>query len=71
MKTTLGFLVLAFVLSGTTLAQPSGPEYQRVAIFHGNRVQTVFGNWGVIGQPASYGSRGASGINSRGDRLGV
>ena len=37
----------------------SGREYRRSAVMRGNLVKTVFGNWGVIGQPASAGARGA------------
>ena len=37
----------------------SGREYRRSAKMRGNLVKTVFGNWGVIGQPQSKGSRGA------------
>jgi len=38
---------------------PSGREFRRTAIHNGNQVKTVFGNWGVIGQPAAKGPRGA------------
>ena len=37
----------------------SGREYRRSAIMNGNQVRTVFGNWGVIGQPGEQGSRGS------------
>ncbi len=37
----------------------SGREYRRSSIMRGNLVKTVFGNWGVIGQPAQKGARGA------------
>jgi len=40
-------------------AQPSGRQYRQWNIMNGNKVQTVFGNWGVIGQPQEQGSRGA------------
>ena len=39
--------------------QESGQEYRRSAIHNGNLVKTVFGNWGVVGQPAYAGPRGA------------
>ena len=39
--------------------QESGQEYRRSAIHNGNLVKTVFGNWGVVGQPAYEGPRGA------------
>ena len=38
---------------------PSGREFRRTAVHNGNQVKTVFGNWGVIGQPAGKGPRGA------------
>ena len=37
----------------------SGREYRRSAVMRGNLVKTVFGNWGVVGQPAEKGARGA------------
>src|SRR3972149_576365 len=37
----------------------SGREYRRSAVMRGNLVKTIFGNWGVIGQPSSRGTRGA------------
>lgn len=39
--------------------QTSGREYRRTGIHNGNLVRTVFGNWGVVGQPADEGPRGA------------
>ncbi|MCK5331879.1 MAG: hypothetical protein KAK01_10745, partial [Candidatus Marinimicrobia bacterium] len=39
--------------------QKSGREFRRTGIHNGNLVRTVFGNWGVIGQPADEGPRGA------------
>ena len=38
---------------------PSGKEYRRTAIHNGNLVRTVFGNWGVVGQPAESNPRGS------------
>lgn len=49
---------LLFVLTGSLIAQ-SGRENRRASIMRGNLVKTVFGNWGVIGQPANKGARGA------------
>ncbi len=49
---------LLFVLTGSLIAQ-SGRESRRASIMRGNLVKTVFGNWGVIGQPANKGARGA------------
>ncbi|RPI06955.1 MAG: hypothetical protein EHM64_01105 [Ignavibacteriae bacterium] len=45
-------------LCSTSYGQ-SGPQFQRSAYMNGNQVRTVFGNWGVIGQPAAKGKRGA------------
>lgn len=65
MKTiTRSFLLYSIILLGMTTAfaqtpEPSGRVYRRFAIMNGNQVQTVFGNWGVIGQPAEQGHRGA------------
>jgi hypothetical protein len=51
-------LVLSTLICSMALAQ-SGREYRRTAVHNGNQVRTVFGNWGVIGQPCSGGPRGA------------
>ena len=53
-------ILLSMVLlsANFTLAQ-SGREFRRSAIMRGNLVKTVYGNWGVIGQPDEKGSRGA------------
>ncbi len=37
----------------------SGQEFRRNAVHNANLVRTVFGNWGVIGQPSGKGPRGA------------
>ena len=37
----------------------SGREYRRSSVMRGNLVKTVFGNWGVLGQPVEKGARGA------------
>ena len=53
-------IIIIFVTFSFIVAQnPSGREYRRTAIHNGNQVKTVFGNWGVIGQPAQKGPRGA------------
>ncbi|HET6272924.1 MAG TPA: hypothetical protein VFG32_08085 [Bacteroidota bacterium] len=61
MKTaTFLFLPLAIVvLHGTVFSQYGDRQYRRTAILNGNQVRTVFGNWGVIGQPGEQGKRGA------------
>lgn len=59
-KTSIMAAVMGFVLviSGSLQAQ-SGREFRRSSVMRGNLVKTVFGNWGVIGQPAEKGARGA------------
>jgi hypothetical protein len=50
----------ALLLGASTLAQSqSGIQFTRSAIMNGNQVRTVFGNWGIIGQPGTEGKRGA------------
>jgi hypothetical protein len=50
--------VLLTLISSLAVAQ-SGREFRRTAVHNGNQVRTVFGNWGVIGQPCSGGPRGS------------
>ena len=52
-------LVLALQTPAGSQVQRSGAEFRRSGIMDGNLVKTVYGNWGVIGQPASRGFRGA------------
>ena len=66
MRSTTRFLLFAGIflalVSVVTSARGQGYgdlQYQRFAIMNGNQVRTVFGNWGVIGQPATQGRRGA------------
>lgn len=56
---TLSSLFILFILVSLATAQQSGRNYRRASVMSGNLVKTVFGNWGVIGQPAERGSRGA------------
>lgn len=58
MKRVLSMVALGALLPFTLLAQ-SGAEFRRSGIMDGNLVKTVYGNWGVIGQPATRGNRGA------------
>lgn len=51
--------VLLIVLSVQLYPQSSGPSYYRSSVHNANRVKTVFGNWGVIGQPVDTRPRGA------------
>ena len=65
MKTFIRFFLLSSVIflipAGVFVQaqQRSGRQYRQWAIMNGNQVQTVFGNWGVIGQPQEQGHRGA------------
>ncbi len=53
-------LATLLVVSTASLAfADSGSQYRRYAIMNANQVRTVFGNWGVIAQPATAGHRGA------------
>ena len=51
-----GLLIVSVPL---VLFGQSGREYRRTAVHNGNQVRTVFGNWGVIGQPSTGGPRGS------------
>ncbi len=59
MKRMLLLLFTVFFLFNTAGWSQSGRENRRSAAMRGNLVKSVFGNWGVIGQPASEGKRGA------------
>jgi len=50
---------LAASFFSPAFSQTSGEQYHAAGIIHGNRTMTSFGNWGVIGEPAALGSRGA------------
>lgn len=55
-------LLLVVILTGAShleAQQQSGPAFYRASVHNGNRVKTVFGNWGVIGQPVDTRPRGA------------
>jgi len=61
-KNSLWYFLFVAILLGAFLSTSngqSGQQYRRFAIMNGNQVRTVFGNWGVIGQPAEQGKRGA------------
>lgn len=51
--------ILLISLLAAALSADSGQQYRRSAVHNANLVRTVFGNWGVVGQPASGGPRGA------------
>jgi len=59
MKNNLFLLLLLSWFVVNTAYGQSGREYRRSAVHNANLVRTVFGNWGVIGQPSQNGPRGA------------
>jgi len=62
MKRTLTLLLLLSALGASlpaSLLAQGGTPYERHAFMDGNLVRTVFGNWGVIGQPSQFGQRGS------------
>ena len=59
MRTTIRVLFVTLYYCSIAVAQPSGEIYRRAGIIGGNKVITTFLNDGVIGQPATSGSRGA------------
>jgi len=59
-KKSLQLILLLTIINVSAFAQQaSGREFRRTGIHNGNLVRTVFGNWGVVGQPADKGPRGA------------
>ena len=61
MKSKLVVFIILFsaLIAVEVSAQQSGSIYRRSGVLNGNQVKTVFGNWGVIGQPSTRGPRGA------------
>ena len=57
-RTSCLITVLALISVSLALGQ-SGRQYRRSAVMNGNQVRTVFGNWGVIGQPTDTRPRGS------------
>ena len=55
----LKHLTLILIISINVAQESSGRQFRRTGIHNGNLVRTVFGNWGVIGQPSNKGPRGA------------
>jgi len=51
-------VMTVIVLAGVLFAD-SGREYRRYGVHRGNLVKSVFGNWGVVAQPADKGPRAA------------
>ena len=57
---TLIRIILLYISLSLLLPQDeSGDIYRRYGIHNGNLVRTVFGNWGVVGQPGDKGPQGA------------
>ncbi|MFA6438416.1 MAG: hypothetical protein WCX28_03850, partial [Bacteriovoracaceae bacterium] len=52
-------LLVLMMFGGEKSFSQSGAQYYRSAVHNANRVKTVFGNWGVIGQPTDTRPRGA------------
>ena len=52
-------LIVLLLLTQIALSQNSGSLFRRANVIDGNNIISVFGNWGVIGQPANNGPRGA------------
>ncbi len=58
-KIIIGLSMVMLLLLSELLIAESGREYRRYGIHRGNLVKTVFGNWGVVAQPADKGPRAA------------
>ncbi|MFA6743122.1 MAG: hypothetical protein WCS36_02825, partial [Candidatus Neomarinimicrobiota bacterium] len=52
-------ILLVLMITQIIWASQSGKAYRRSSVHNGNLVRTVYGNWGVIGQPSNKGPRGA------------
>ena len=52
-------ILLSLLFTVITIQAESGRVYRKNAVHKGNLVKTVFGNWGVVGQPSDKGPRGA------------
>ena len=48
-------ILLVFLLDLSFSQESSGRQFRRTGIHNGNLVRTVFGNWGVVGQPSNKG----------------
>ncbi len=58
-KVLVLFFAFGLLMAESTWAQNTNRAFRRSAIHNGNLVKTVYGNWGVIGQPPEGGPRGA------------
>jgi hypothetical protein len=59
LKNFLLLILISMLVTPIEIAAQSGAEFRRSGIMDGNLVKTIYGNWGVIGQPAQRGRRGA------------
>jgi hypothetical protein len=60
MRVRMHRILVILIMAWPMLASAqSGREYRRSSVMRGNLVKTVFGNWGVLGQPVEKGARGA------------
>jgi hypothetical protein len=62
MKRSIVFFFCWLLLTASLVhaqSTKSGPQYYLTGVHNGNRVMTIFGNWGVIGQPATSSVRGS------------
>lgn len=69
MKTIVNIILLfltALFCTVEAAAQTSSFANRRSAVMNGNQVRTVFGNWGVIGQPPDTRPRGSWKDNNNG-----
>ena len=48
-------LIMLLIIGSAVAQEPSGRQFRRTGIHNGNLVRTVFGNWGVVGQPSNKG----------------
>ena len=59
MSFKLKYFSLIIIIASALAQESSGRQFRRTGIHNGNLVRTVFGNWGVVGQPSNKGPRGA------------
>ena len=53
-------LVIAILLQNLAAQTPTPVKgVRKYGVLNGNQVKTIFGNWGVIGQPGAFGPRGS------------
>ena len=55
MSFKLKYFSLIIIIASALAQESSGRQFRRTGIHNGNLVRTVFGNWGVVGQPSNKG----------------